>query len=72
MAVALLDINVLVALAWPNHEHHDISHRWFAAHAAAGWATCPLIQCGFVRISSNPKIIANAVKPDDAIALLTA
>src|SRR5687767_1381495 len=70
MAAALLDINVLIALAWPNHEHHDRAHRWFAAHAIGGWATCPLTQCGFVRISSNPKIIPQAASPTDALELL--
>ena len=29
--VALLDVNVLVALAWPNHVHHTQAHRWFSA-----------------------------------------
>jgi|SRR5687768_12564740 len=70
MPVALLDINVLIALAWPNHQHHIAAHDWFAAHAAEGWATCPMTQCGFVRIPSNPKIIPQAVAPADAIALL--
>jgi uncharacterized protein len=70
MAVSLLDINVLVALAWPNHEHHARAHSWFTAHASEGWATCPLTQCGLIRISANPAIIANAVKPQDATMLL--
>lgn len=33
----LLDVNVLVALAWPNHVHHVSARRWFAAEAAQGW-----------------------------------
>jgi predicted nucleic acid-binding protein len=28
---ALLDINVLTALLWPAHEHHEVAHRWFDA-----------------------------------------
>jgi toxin-antitoxin system PIN domain toxin len=70
MAVALLDINVLIALAWPNHEHHTRAQRWFSSHAEQGWATCPLTQCGFVRISSNPGIVAEAVTPAQAASLL--
>ena len=35
MKAALLDTNVLLALAWPNHQHHAQAHAWFAAH---GWA----------------------------------
>jgi toxin-antitoxin system PIN domain toxin len=52
--VALLDVNVLVALFDPNHVHHDIAHEWFAESRAAGWATCPLTENGFVRVLANP------------------
>lgn len=30
MTVALPDVNVLVALAWPNHVRHGRAHAWFA------------------------------------------
>ena len=70
MRVSLLDVNMLIALAWPSHVHHRIAQEWFAKHASMGWATCPLTQCGFVRISSNPKIIPEAVTPKEALALL--
>ena len=63
-------MNVLVALAWPCHVHHREAHAWFAANRSAGWATCPLTECGFVRVSSNPKIIPEAVTPLEALALL--
>jgi len=66
----LLDVNMLVALAWPSHVHHRAAHAWFATHRSAGWATCPLTQCAFVRVSSNPKIIPEAVTPLEALALL--
>jgi len=32
----LLDINVLLALAWPNHVHHGPALTWFAASHATG------------------------------------
>ena len=70
MSVGLLDVNVLIALAWPSHVHHREAHAWFAANRSAGWATCPLTQCAFVRLSSNPKIIPEAVTPVEALALL--
>lgn len=70
--VSLLDVNVLVALAWPNHLHHDLAHEWFSAHAHEGWATCPLTQAGFVRVSSNPAIFRDAAMPSDALKLLAA
>ena len=70
MSACLLDVNVLVALAWPSHVHHAQAHAWFNAHAADGWATCPLTQLGFVRISSHPRIIPEAVSPRQALQLL--
>lgn len=70
MPVTLLDVNLLVALAWPQHVHHSIAHKWFGRDARRRWATCPLTQLAFVRISSNPKIIPTAVSPRDAAALL--
>jgi toxin-antitoxin system PIN domain toxin len=66
----LLDLNILTALLWPAHEHHDAAHRWFAAGADASWATCALTQLGFVRIVSNPAFSRDALSPADATALL--
>ena len=70
MKAALLDVNVLVALAWPNHVRHDAAHAWFSRHAGAIWATCPITQCGFIRVSSNPKITGGSVSPRDAHTVL--
>jgi uncharacterized protein len=68
--IALLDINVLVALAWPAHVHHELATRWFHRNQQAGWATCPLTQSGFVRVSSNPRVIPGAKSPRESISLL--
>ena len=70
MSAGLLDVNLLVALAWPSHLHHRPAHAWFSRNAARGWATCPLTQCALVRISSNPKIVPEAVTPGEALDLL--
>ena len=70
MSVGLLDVNVLIALAWPSHVHHRHAHAWFAANQSTGWATCPFTQCAFVRVSSNSRIIPEAVTPMAALALL--
>ena len=67
---ALLDVNVLIALAWPNHVHHDAAQSWFAGCRKSGWATCPLTEAGFVRVSCNPSAVQHTVTPSDAIALL--
>lgn len=66
----LLDLNILIALAWPSHIHHSDAHRWFSQEQIHGWATCPITQSGFVRLSSNPKILPEAVSPQAAWLLL--
>lgn len=55
--MALLDVNALVALAWDSHIHHARIREWFTANATLGWATCPLTEAGFVRVSTNPKVL---------------
>ena len=70
MKPRLLDINVLLALAWPAHVHHRQAQEWFARNRIAGFRTCPLTQLGFVRISCNPNFTASAVPPASALALL--
>lgn len=69
---ALLDVNVLIALAWPNHTLHTTARRWFDRHHRDGWATTPVTESGFVRVSSNRAAIATATSPPLAIELLTA
>lgn len=68
--ISLLDVNLLVALAWPSHVQHGAALRWFRENGSAGWATCPLTQSGFVRVSSNRTIIPEAKSPQEAIDLL--
>lgn len=53
----LLDINVLIALADPEHEHHGKAENFFLANHRAGWATCPITELGFVRIISHPNYL---------------
>lgn len=68
--IALLDVNVLVALAWPNHVHHVAARAWFGQRRHDGWATCPVTEAGFVRVSCNPAVVPHSVSPLDAIAVL--
>ena len=70
MSVFLLDVNVLVAMAWPTHVAHLQVGRWLARHAEAGWASCPVTQAGFVRVLSNPSFSSDALTPVDAAAVL--
>ncbi len=70
MKTALLDLNILTALLWPAHEHHEAAHGWFGARGSARWATCALTQLGFVRVVSNPAFSRDALSPIHALALL--
>ncbi|WP_415408755.1 hypothetical protein ACLM45_08320 [Synechococcus sp. A10-1-5-9] len=51
--IALLDVNVLIALLDPQHVHHNAAHHWFANQVPIGWGTCPLTQNGVLRILGN-------------------
>lgn len=68
--IRLLDVNVLVALAWPNHVHHARAMAWFSAIRDQGWATSPVTESGFVRVSSNSRAIPDSRSPAEAIDLL--
>jgi toxin-antitoxin system PIN domain toxin len=67
----LLDVNLLISLAWPNHVHHAAARAWFAARGGQPWATTPITEAGFVRVSANPSAIPTAVTPGEARALLS-
>lgn len=67
----LLDVNVLLALAWPNHQFHADARRRLAG-TRERWATCALTQLGFIRISSNPSVVGGSISPAEAARLLAA
>ena len=72
MSGALLDVNVLVAIARPQHIHHVAAREWFAREAPRGWATSPVTESGFIRVSSNPKAVDEARTPVEAAEYLGA
>ena len=51
---SLLDVNVLIALLDADHTVHGRATSWWAEHARAGWASCPITQNGCVRVMANP------------------
>ncbi len=71
MTVNLLDVNVLVALAWPQHIHHGVARAWFAGRADQGWATAPVTEAGFVRVSCNPRVVTDVRTPKEAAHFLS-
>ena len=62
--VSLLDVNVLMALGWSNHEHHAAAHAWLGSQGS--WATCALTETAFVRLSSNPAVVGGVIAPHQA------
>ena len=68
--IALLDVNILVALAWPNHIFHHSARTWFRKQSRSGWATCPTTENGFIRVSSNARVISEAKSPREAALFL--
>ncbi len=53
--IALLDINMLIALFDAAHVHHRDAHVWMAKNRRLGWATCPVTQNGCMRVMSQPQ-----------------
>jgi len=70
--IALLDVNVLVALFDPDHVHHEPAHHWFAEHRSSGWATCPLTENGVLRVLGNPAYSASMPRAVPLLAHLQA
>lgn len=59
--VALLDVNVLVALFDGDHVHHEAAHDWFTQARRHRWATTAFTENGVIRILSNPAYHAAAL-----------
>lgn len=67
MSVALLDVNVLVALFFNQHAHHEVAHDWFDDHQHKGWATCGTAENGAIRILSNRAYVIDPLRPAEII-----
>ncbi len=68
--VALLDVNVLVALFDAEHIHHQAAHDWFARQRRQGWATCAVTETGFLRVVSRPEYGSAMSRAADLVPLL--
>ncbi len=68
---ALLDVNVLIALTWPQHIHHARAHQWLSA-SPRSWATTPVTEAAFVRLSMNRSVVGSPVSAPEALGLLDA
>ena len=58
----LLDVNVLIAMSDPEHEHHPAARKWFNSLNGAEWCICPLTEAGFVRVATNPRVAGARIR----------
>ncbi len=68
---ALPDVNLLVALADMDHQHHSRAMAWVDGLGTDGWATCAITENGMVRIVSQSSY-PHAVSPLTATRILEA
>ena len=61
----LPDVNLLLAYGWRSHADHGKSRAWFAG--LPGFATCPITELGFLRVSMSPAYRASF---EDAMTVL--
>jgi len=66
--IALLDVNVLIALVDTAHVHHAPATRFFPQAQVHGWATCPITENGVLRILGRP---GDRLGPDSPTAART-
>ena len=52
----LLDVNALIALFEPTHEHYAKAQEWFNSTGDALWGVCPFTEAGLVRVTTNPNV----------------
>lgn len=64
----LLDVNVLVALAAPQHVHHGRAHDWFSSVGA--WASTPVTESAFLRLLTNVAVVGVEVRMAQALEML--
>lgn len=72
--IGLLDVNVLVALLVPLHEHHAAAQQWVLdAGARDGWATCAVTELGLIRVCAQLSVGRRTPEATaDALVLLRA
>ena len=67
--VALLDVNVLVALLLDTHVHHRVAHAALAK-MDSGWATCPTTESAAFRLLLNPRVAGRSITCVEVTAVL--
>lgn len=66
----LLDVNVLLALAWPNHQFHRQARARLAK--TQPWATCAITELALIRLYLTPAVVHARKSAAEALAILSA
>jgi toxin-antitoxin system PIN domain toxin len=66
----LLDVNVLLALTWDQHIHHEVAHERFAE--LESWSTCPATEAGLLRLLLTEQVVGRKVNGGEALGQLDA
>lgn len=64
----LPDVNVLVALTNPSHQHHQQAHQWLSG--VTKFATTPITENGLVRLLLNRAVTGQQVTGQQAVGIL--
>ncbi len=59
--IYLLDVDVLVALGFINHQFYNRVASWVQSHTSADLATCSITELGFVRVLAHAPAYAFSV-----------
>lgn len=67
----LLDVNVLLALAYPKNTFHEATKRWFVNLNDRSFATCALTESALLRLLRNTTIIPTAPSIEVCMSMLS-
>jgi len=65
----LLDVNLLLACGWRSHKDHTAARDWLSRQQS--FATCPISQLGFLRVSMSPAYRASFADAQTALTGIT-
>jgi len=65
----LLDVNFLIACGWESHAEHIQASRWLSQ--AKSFATCPISEMGFLRVSLSPAYGASFGDATETLGAIT-
>lgn len=66
----LLDLNVLIALVDPAHQHYQKAQDWFISSGSDRLGLSPLTEAGFLRVTTHPGYRPKPRTFAEAIAIL--